>query len=90
MTVKYEDLKVDTGRELERILHFLHVPYSSQQFKKVVKEGYNDYRRIDRKNLYQHYTESQKRYVADLVTSTSDIINNAMNRKINMSDYLEP
>ena len=85
--MKYEDFKVDSKRELERILNFLEVPYSRSQLDKVVSEGYNAYHR-PKGEEFEHYTEAQKSHIREIVRRTSETISNHGYQAI--TDYLEP
>ena len=84
MAVKYEHLKVDTRKEIEKILHFVSVPYSRRQLEKVLREGYDEYRRPHGKE-FEHYTDSQKRYVRNIVSSIASSYD-----QLDISDYLQP
>ena len=84
MVTKYEDLLVDVERELNRILVFLQVPYSREQLRKVVKEGYSQYHRQGGAQ-FEHYTQSQKDYVRGVIRSTADAIGDS--GLVDISDY---
>lgn len=86
LVTKYEDFKLNTKEEMQRILDFLQVPYSRQQLNKVLVEGYNEYRR-PRGVEFEHYTESQKKFVMDIVRRTSDAISGF--NYVEITDYLE-
>lgn len=75
-------MQVDTKTELKRILDFLQVPYSRQHLEVVVQEGYSQYRRQEAIQ-FEHYTQSQKAYVKEIVRSTLDTI-----RGSNYEEYL--
>ena len=70
--VKYEQLKLDTKGELERIMEFLQIPYSRRQLERVVQAGYSVFKRKHRD--VEYYTQAQKEYVRDIVRITSTII----------------
>lgn len=83
LVTRYEDLKEDTGRELERILFFLQVPYSRQRLEEVVREGYSEYHRPPEVQ-FPHYTETQTEFVKEVVRRTSEAVG-----YVQMSDYLQ-
>ena len=68
LVVRYEDLVQNTEHELEKILEFVQVPYSSEQLHAVVSEGYVQYRR-PRGAEFEHYTVAQKGYMNHFVAS---------------------
>lgn len=86
LPIRYEDLLMDTERELGKILNFVQVPYSRQQLHSVVQSGYSEYHRPHGVE-FEHYTASQKNYVRAIVQSTSNLLRNL---NINITGYLEP
>lgn len=82
--VKYEQLKLDTKGELEKIMKFLQVPYSRRQLDRVVHAGYSEFKR--KHKHVEYYTEAQREYVGDIVRVTSTIITKAGHKPI--MDYV--
>ena len=76
LVTKYEDMQQDPGRELERILSFLQVPYSRERLRVVVKEGYKEFHRRSERQ-FEHYTRSQREYVGEIIRRTQEVISDA-------------
>lgn len=88
LVVKYEDLLQDTKFELERILKFVRVPYSSKQLHAVVSSGYREYKRHHDAE-FEHYTKTQEEFVNGLVTGLQLILHNSGYESLNLTGYLK-
>jgi hypothetical protein len=88
MAVTYEDIVKDTEHELEKILKFLMVPYSTTQLRAVVTAGYDQYlRRPD--TAFEHYTAQQKVYVRRLVENIQHSLKISY-ASLNLTSYMNP
>lgn len=86
LVVKYEDLLQDTKHELERILKFVGVPYSSKQLHAVVSSGYQEYQRRHDAN-FEHYTKTQEENVNRLLASLQVILKRSGYKSLNLTGY---
>jgi hypothetical protein len=58
--VSYEALKSDTVGEVEKILDFLHYPYSHGDLVERLKEDFTTFRRSHSQDEFQHFSPEQK------------------------------
>ena len=75
IVIRYEDMKANTSRELQRMLDFLQVPYTEAQFQRVVNNGYEKFkRRHSPRDDYDHYTSEQRAFVNSVIRSTHSVL----------------
>ena len=67
LAVKYEDLRLDTVAELERVLDFLQTPYSTLILEELALN-------IQEDNLSVVYTTDQRHYVNSIIKSTIETL----------------
>ena len=67
--VRYEDLKSNTTREVQKLLKFLGAPYSEQEINRRLKAGFNDFYR-NHHDDFRHFTPEQERFITGLVNQT--------------------
>ena len=58
--VSYEDLQNDTVREVEKILDFLHFPYSHEDLIQRLRVDFNTFQRPHMNDGFQHFSPEQK------------------------------
>ena len=58
--VSYEDLQNDTVREVEKILDFLHFPYSHEDLIQRLRVNFTTFRRPHMNDGFQHFSPEQK------------------------------
>ena len=92
IVVKYEDMIKDTSKELQRMLHFLQVPYSDAQFQSVVTRGYTEFKRPHHPhNDYDHYTSQQRAFVNSIIRTTHRLLEEyRLTNRCNVYEYLSP
>ena len=72
--VSYEDLKRDTVREVEKILDFLHFPYTHEEVVERLSVDYTDFQRPHVQINFQHLSSEQ---IKKLQTTLQTAITNA-------------
>lgn len=87
LVVTYEHLLQNTEQELENILRFIRVPYSSKQLHAVVSAGYGDYQR-HHDTKFECYTVSQKKYVNRLVANLRPYLKNSGYDTLGLTSYV--
>lgn len=88
IVVTYEDLLQNTQRELEKILRFVRVPYSSKQLHAIVSAGYKEYKRHHDAE-FECYTASQKKYVNRFVTELNSSLKNSGYNTLDLTSYVQ-
>ena len=58
--VSYEDLQNDTVREVEKILDFLHFPYSHEDLIQRLRVDFTTFQRHHMNDGFQHFSPKQK------------------------------
>ena len=66
---QYEDLLADTEGGLRMMLEFLRAPYDEATLRRVVGEGYSEFKR-QRHNTFNPFTQEQRSFVKDIVSET--------------------
>ena len=89
IVVKYEDMKTNISRELQRMLDFLQVSYTEMQLQSVVSKGYNTFKRnhsLD--DDFEHFTPAQRLFVNLLVRTTkTKLEEHGLADKCNLTSY---
>ena len=67
LTVRYEDLKLDTADELKKMLEFLQVPYSTSMVQDLIQNTYDE-------KLSIAYTPDDRIYINSVVKSTVETL----------------
>ena len=62
LVVKYENIKTRMMVEVERMLKFLGVPFSREDLKQRMSEGFETFHRTHPKE-FEHFTSEQEQYV---------------------------
>ena len=90
IVVRYEDMKTNISRELQRMLDFLQVPYTETQLQSVVSKGYNTFKRnhsLD--DDFEHFTPAQRLFVKSLVRTTkTKLEEHGLADRYNLTSYL--
>ena len=74
LVVRYEDLKIDTAKEMKKVMNFLGFSHISESdIKERLGEGYNSFYR-NHKDNFGHYTEEQKLFVREQVENIINIL----------------
>ena len=90
MVVKYESIKTDLINEMERMLNFLSVPFSTEALKKRMIGGFEIFHRAHAKEL-EHFTSKQKEYVRQQVETLIELLKSKNNGDtLGIEEYLEP
>ena len=66
--VNYEDLRNDTVREVEKILDFLHFPYSHDELVERLREDFTAFQRVHKNDGFQHFSPEQKEQLRETIT----------------------
>ena len=74
LTIKYEDLLSDLPTQLRKMLNFLQVPYSDEDFECVVNNKLEKFHRPKGKP-FDHYIPADRRLVLDNLMSVEPVLN---------------
>ena len=74
LVIKYEDLLSDLPTQLRKMLNFLQVPYSDEDFECVVGNKLDNFHRPKGKP-FNHYIPADRRLVLDNLTSVELLLN---------------
>lgn len=67
--VLYEQLKSSAVREVQRVLDFLHFPYSAQGVERALEGGFNLFYR-NHTDTFPHFTTQQVSLINDSIVAT--------------------
>ena len=84
LAVKYEDLRLDTVPEFERILDFLQAPYSALVLEELVLN-------IQEDNLSTAYATEERNYINSIIKSTIETLaaHEVDSELLDLSSYLK-
>ena len=90
LVVRYEDLKQDTVREIERMLDFLHIPYNKGDLPLILAADFNTFKRPhNRNNDFEHYTSAQKVHMKSTLMNVINLTQEKnMTHLLRLTDYL--
>lgn len=71
LVVLYEQLKSDTVRQVQRVLDFLHFPYSAQAVERALEGGFNSFYR-NHTDTFPHFTTQQMLLINDGIVATGN------------------
>lgn len=91
MVVKYEDLKEDTLREVERILTFLKLPFSREEVSEKLARDFTTFKRPHREgDNFKRYTDKQMASMKSTVMEAIQLIeDNDISDIVTLDEYLE-
>ena len=90
MVVRYEDLKTDTMKEMERMLTFLGFPFSEEEVSERLAEDFTVFKRAHRGDDFKHYTDDQMMYMRSvLLEAIKSAEDKNMAHVLKLDDYLE-
>ena len=88
--VRYEDLRNDKVREVERILDFLHFSYNHDDVVSALEEDYSVFQRSHERDHFRHYSAEQKEMLRSALV---DLIKLSSVREkanlLHLNEYLE-
>lgn len=88
--VNYEDLKSDTVGEVEKILDFLHFPYSHDEVVERLREDYTVFQRPHKDVNFEHFSPEQKEKLRDALLNVMAAAKDCGKEKLLLfNDYLE-
>jgi hypothetical protein len=88
--VSYEDLQNDTVREVEKILDFLHFPYSHEDLIQRLRVNFTTFQRPHMNDGFQHFSPEQKeRLRLTLKTTISTAKKSGKEHLFHFNEYLE-
>ena len=88
--VNYEDLRNDTVREVEKILDFLHFPYSHDELVERLREDFTAFQRVHKNDGFQHFSPEQKEQLRlALEAAVTGARDSGKTRFFRFDDYLE-
>ena len=71
LVLRYEDLLVDIQPQVERILHFLKVPYNKTELAVKLAGGFDDFKRNHtRHNNHLYYNSLQRNNINYMIMET--------------------
>ncbi len=73
LVVRYEDLKADTLGQVERMLDFLGVPYTEEEIKRRLGEGFPTFYR-NHTDSFEHFTPYQRVFIEDVVDEAVSVL----------------
>ena len=85
LLVKYEDLKNDTAMEIQKILDFLDISYSTEDLQRQLSGGFSAFRRSHTKENFDHFTPEQKLWINSAVMNATDLIGMEMDFTVYLS-----
>ena len=88
--VSYEDLKVDTVGEVEKILDFLQFPYDHDELLEKLTQDFTDFQRPHMHDDFKHFNPEQKerlRTTLESMVSLAKTYGNA--QQFHFYDYLQ-
>ena len=90
LVVKYENIKSHTMDEVERMLNFLGVPFSREDLKRRMSEGFETFHRAHPKE-FEHFTSEQEHCVRKQVETVIALLKEKNNGStFGIEEYLEP
>ena len=88
--VSYEDLQNDTVREVEKILDFLHFPYSHEDLIQRLRVDFTTFQRHHMNDGFQHFSPEQKeRLRLTLKITISTAKKSGKEHLFHFNEYLE-
>ena len=71
LVVLYEQLQSDAVRQVQRVLDFLHFPYSPQVVERALEGGFNSFYR-NHTDTFSHFTTQQMSSINDSIVATAN------------------
>ena len=84
LLVKYEALKNDTAMEIQKILDFLDISYSTEDLQRQLSGGFSAFHRSHSNENFDHFTPEQKLWIDAAIMNATDLIG----MKMNFTGYL--
>lgn len=90
LVVRYEDLKIDTTREVERMLAFLQLPFSSDQVSQKLEEDFTTFKRVHSdESEFEHYTDDQRDHIKSAILQVVKLAEASnMTHVLRLNEYL--
>lgn len=91
MTVRYEDLKVQTNLEVARMLNFLRMSYDQEKLDKKLTEDFNAFHRLHyHKETFDHFTERQRSVIVKALKDVDHLLGtHQKTHLLNVTQYYE-
>ena len=89
LLVRYEDLKLNTVKEVERMLTFLHQPFDPEEIASKIAEDFTTFKRPHADGDFERFTDSQKLYMESVLLETIKHTQNSnMTQGLKLDGYL--
>lgn len=90
LVVRYEDLKIDSTREVERMLAFLQLPFSSDQVSQKLEEDFTTFKRVHSdESEFEHYTDDQRDHINSAILQVVELAEASnMTHVLRLNEYL--
>ena len=71
---RYEDLKLDTFKEVKRMLDFLQFGYDNEELRQRLATNFSTFHRQHTEKEFQHFTSEQRIFVDNGISASVDYL----------------
>ena len=91
LVVKYEDLKQNTAKEIERIMRFLKLHFDSKALAQTLEQDFTEFKRPHSNQTdFRRYDDSQLLHVKSTLTRAIELVKmRNMTHVLDLKEYLK-